>query len=308
MLDLVIIGGSIAGTTAAVYAARRKLNFVMVTTDIGGEVALAGEVENWPLVTHTTGFEMSQQMGVQLKYNDVPVDEGFSVTSIEPNGNAWTVHATSLSGETKTYETISVIIATGVKPKHLQVPGEDALYHKGVTYCTVCDGPLFRKKITTTIGGGNSALESALMMASIAERVYVVNKNDKFKGEQVLIDKLVKTPNVEIIYNAKTSRIEGDASVTGVTFTRTDGSTETIETNGVMIHIGNTPNSQFTTVEKDAVGQIIVDPQGRTNKPGIFAAGDVTNTPYKQIVIAAGMGCTSALAAIDYINRFEHSA
>lgn len=308
MFDLVIIGGSIAGTTAAVYAARRKLNFVMVTTDIGGEVALAGEVENWPLVNHTTGFEMSQQMAEQLKYNEVPVDEGFSVSSIEPNGKTWTITAKNLSGETKTYETIAVIIATGVKPKHLNVPGEEELYHHGVTYCTVCDGPLFRKKVTTTIGGGNSALESALMMASLAERVYVVNKNGKFKGEQVLIDKLTQTPNVEIIYNAKTTKIEGDAATTGVTMTLSDGTTRTVETNGVMIHIGNTPNSQFTDVEKDATGQIIIDPQCRTNKVGIFAAGDVTNTPYKQIVVAAGMGCTAALAAIEYINRFDPAA
>lgn len=308
MLDLVIIGGSIAGSTAAVYAARRKLNFKMVTGDIGGEVALSGEVENWPLINHTTGFEMAQLMGEQLKYNEVPVDEGFFVSELTQQGTTWIVKAKSLSGEERVYETLAVIIATGVKPKHLGVPGEEELYHHGVTYCTVCDGPLFKNKITTTIGGGNSALESALMMASLAKQVYVVNKNDKFKGEQVLIDKLVKTPNVEIIYNAKTSKIEGEKTVTGVSVILADGSTRTVESQGVMIHIGNTPNSQFVNVTKDAFGQILIDAQCRTNLPGIFAAGDVTNIPYKQIVVAAGMGCTAALAAIEYINRFEHTA
>lgn len=305
MFDLIIIGGSIAGTTAAVYASRRKLNFKMVTGDIGGEVALSGTVENWPTINETTGFELAQKLGEQLKFNNVPVDEGFLVSEIIPNGKTWIVKAASLSGEERTYETIAIIIASGVKPKHLGVPGEDALLHRGVTYCTVCDGPLYKNKITTTIGGGNSALESALMMATIASKVYVVNKNDKFKGEQVLIDKLTKTPNVEIIYNAKTQSIEGEKSASSVTCVLSDGTTRVIETQGVMIHIGNKPNSIFAPVEKDAFGQILVDALCRTNLPGIYAAGDVTNTPYKQIVVAAGMGCTSALAAIEYINRFE---
>ena len=133
----------------------------------------------------------------------------------------------------------------------------------------------------------------------------MVNKNDKFKGEQILIDKLVKLPNVEIIYSAKTQKIEGNEKVEGVTFTLNDGTTRTVESQGVMVHIGNTPNSQFVTVEKDPTGQIIVDDLCRTNLQGVFAAGDVTRVPYKQIVVAAGMGCTAALAAIDYINRFD---
>lgn len=305
MFDLIIIGGSIAGTTAAVYAARRKLNFKMVTGDIGGEVALSGTVENWPTVNETTGFELAQKLGEQLKFNNVPVDEGFFVSEIVPSGKTWIVKAKSLSGEDVTYETRAIILASGVKPKHLGVTGEDGLLHRGVTYCTVCDGPLYKNKITTTIGGGNSALESALMMASIASKVFVINKNDKFKGEQILIDKLTKTPNVEIIYNAKTTAIEGEGSVSGVTYTLPDGSSHTIATQGVMIHIGNNPNSGFAPVEKDKFGQILVDPLCRTNLPGIYAAGDVSNTPYKQIVVAAGMGCTAALAAIEYINRFE---
>ncbi len=305
MFDLIIVGGSIAGTTAAVYAARRKLNFKMVTGDIGGEVALSGEVENWPTVNQTTGFELAEKLGEQLKFNEVSVDEGFTVTEIVQTGKTWHIKAQSLSGESREYDALTVIIASGVKPKHLGVPGEEELDHKGVTYCTVCDGPLFKNKITTTIGGGNSALESGLMMATIAQHVYVINKNDKFKGEQILIDKLTKIPNVEIIYNAKTAKIEGGANVSGVTYSLADGSSHTIESNGVMVHIGNNPNSGFAPVAKDKFGQIIVDSMCRTNLPGLYAAGDVTDTPYKQIVVAAGMGCTAALAAIEYINRFE---
>lgn len=313
MLDLLIIGGSIAGSTAAVYAARRKLDFKLISSDLGGEVALSGEIENWPGVNHTDGFALAEQLKAQLEYNAVPVDEGFSVSNLEKIGDAasaasgWRVHAKNLSGEERAYETAAIIIATGVKPKHLGVPGEDVFYHKGVTYCTVCDGPLFKGKVTATIGGGNSALESGLMMAKIASQVYVVNKNDRFKGEQILIDKLTREPNVKILYSARTQKITGTQTVTGVTYTDAAGAEQTIAVQGVMVHIGNTPNSQFVPAEvtKDNFGQIVVDARGATNVPGLFAAGDVTATPYKQIVVAAGMGCTAALSAIEYINRLE---
>lgn len=305
MLDLLIIGGSIAGSTAAVYAARRKLNFKLVSSDLGGEVALSGEIENWPGVNHTDGFTLAEQLKSQLTYNQVPIDEGFAVQKLERWQNHWRATAVSLSGETRTYEAIAVIVATGVKPRHLNVTGESELYHHGVTYCTVCDGPLFKGKVTATIGGGNSALESGLMMAGIATRVYVINKNPTFKGEQILIDKLSKTPNVEIIYSVKTEKINGDGHVTGVTFVDAQGAQRTVEVQGVMVHIGNTPNSGFVECAKDSFGQILVDPLCKTDQTGLFAAGDVTNTPYKQIVVAAGMGCTAALAAIEYINRYE---
>lgn len=305
MFDLLIIGGSIAGTTAAVYAARRKLNFKLISSDLGGEVALSGEIENWPGISHTDGFTLAEQLKSQLAYNQVPIDEGFAVQKLERWQNHWRATAVSLSGETRTYEAVAVIVATGVKPRHLGVPSESELYHHGVTYCTVCDGPLFKGKITATIGGGNSALESGLMMAGIATHVFVINKNPAFKGEQILIDKLSKTPNVEIIYSAKTQKIEGEKHVTGVTFMDASGASRTVEVQGVMVHIGNTPNSGFMECGKDSLQQIVVDSLCKTDQPGLFAAGDVTNTPYKQIVVAAGMGCTAALAAIEYINRYE---
>lgn len=308
MFDLIIIGGSIAGTTAAVYASRRKLNFKLVSADLGGEVALSGEIENWPGVNHTDGFTLAGQLAEQLKYNSVPTEEGFTVTSLEQNGKTWRVVAKNLSGEERVYETRAVIVATGVKPKHLGVAGEDALYSKGVTYCTVCDGPLYKGKVTATIGGGNSALESGLMMAKIASKVFVVNKNAFFKGDQILIEKLSKEPNVEIIYEARTQKITGETNVTGVTYTDKNGAEQTIAVQGVMVHIGNIPNTQFVPADLalDNFKQIIVDARGATNLPGLFAAGDVAAIPYKQIVIAAGMGCNAALSAIEYINRFEN--
>lgn len=314
LLDLVIIGAAAAGCAAAVYAARRNLKFVMVAKDVGGEVALSGEVENWPGVIHTTGFELAQNFYKHAESYGVKADIGYAVTGIEKEKNYFVVRTEDYSKKEKIYHTKTVIIASGIHPRELGIPGEKEFRGKGVTYCTVCDGPLYRKKITTTIGAGNAALESALMMSELAEKVYCITKfpntpetNGGFpKGENILIDKLKKKANVEIIYGAKTSAITGTENVVSVTYANQTGEEKTIETNGVMVHIGNIPNSYFVSnVEKTSIGEIVVDHKCMTSVPGIFAAGDVTTVPYKQIVIAAGQGVTAALSAIEYVNKWH---
>lgn len=314
LLDLVIIGAAAAGCAAAVYAARRNLKFAVVAKDIGGEVALSGEVENWPGIIHTTGFELAQQFYKHMESYGIKADVGYAVTSIEKEENYFIVKTEDYSKKEKLYYTKTVIIGSGIHPRELGLPGEKELRGKGVTYCTVCDGPLYRGKITTTIGAGNAALESALMMSELATKVYCITKfpntketNGGFpKGENILIDKLKKAPNVEIIYGATTTEILGTEQVTGVSYTDNTGSAHTIETNGVMVHIGNIPNSTFVPiVDRTPLGEIIVDLKCATSVPGIFAAGDVTTVPYKQIVIAAGQGVTAALSAIAYINKWE---
>jgi alkyl hydroperoxide reductase subunit F len=313
MFDLIIIGAAAAGSSAAIYSARRKLNFKIVTDDIGGEVALSGVVNNWPGILEIQGFELAQKFNEHVKSYGVEIDQGFRVEKIVSEKNYHTVIAKSGSGEEKQYQTKTVIIATGIHPRHLGITGEEEFNRKGVTYCTVCDGPLFKNKITTTIGSGNSALESALMMAGIAKKVYLLSKftntvenNFGFpKGENILIDKIKTFENVEIIYGAVTTEITGDKNVTGVKYTDNTGTEKTFETQGIMVHIGQTPNSQFTDVEKNGMKEIKVDAKCRTNIAGIFAAGDVTDVAYKQIGISAGQGITSALAAIEYLNRWS---
>ncbi len=313
MFDLIIIGAAAAGSSAAIYGARRKLNFKIVTDDIGGEVALSGVVNNWPGILEIQGFELAQKFNEHVKSYGVEIDQGFRVEKIVSEKNYHTVIAKNASGEEKQYQTKTVIIATGIHPRHLGVAGENEFNRKGVTYCTVCDGPLFKNKITTTIGSGNSALESALMMAGIAKKVYLLSKftntpenNFGFpKGENILIDKIKTLPNVEIIYGAVTTEIVGEKNVTGVKYTEANGLEKNIETQGVMIHIGQIPNSQFAEVEKNGMKEIKVDAKCHTNIPGIFAAGDVTDVAYKQIGISAGQGITAALAAIEYINRWS---
>ncbi len=311
LLDLVIIGAAAAGCAAAVYAARRNLNFIVVAKDIGGEVALSGEVENWPGIIHTNGYELAQNFYKHAKSYDVQFDEGFEVTEIKQETNIHIVKIKNASEETKLYRTKSVIVASGIHPRRLSILGEDKLDHKGVTYCTVCDGPLFKEKITATIGAGNAALESALMMGGIAKKVYLVtkypeNKHSGFpKGEDILIEKIKELKNIEIIYSANTTEILGTDKVEGLKYEQ-DSESKQIDVQGVMIHIGMIPNSKFVVcTEKNPPGEIIVDAKCTTSCTGVFAAGDVTNIAYKQIGIATGQGITAALSAIDYINRWK---
>jgi alkyl hydroperoxide reductase subunit F len=313
MLDLIIIGAAAAGSTAAIYSARRNLNFKVITLDTGGEVALSGEVGNWPGITSIQGFELAQKFTEHVKSYGVTIDEGWKVENISPVKKHFSITATNGAGQTQTFEAKAIIIATGIHPRHLNIAGEKELYQKGITYCTVCDGPLYRNKTTVTVGSGNSALESALMMAGIAKKVYLLSKfantpeqNGGFpKGENILIEKVKALPTIEIIYEAETVEIKGESKVTGLAYKDTSGGTHELAVDGVMVHIGQIPNSQFADgIEKNKVGEIMVDEKCRTNVSGIFAAGDVTDVAYKQIGIAAGQGIIAALAAIEYINRW----
>lgn len=310
MLDLLIIGASAAGCSAGIYAARRNLNFKIVTDNIGGEVALSGQVENWPGIQKIQGFELAKQFADHVKSYGVTIDEGWRVADVKKEDGHFVVTAKNAKNEETTYATKAVIIATGIHPRRLGVPGEDALDHRGVTYCTVCDGPLFKNKTTATIGGGNSALESAIMMAGIAQKVFVItlapNTAEKKwgfpNGEDMLVEKVKNLPNVEIIHGANVFAITGENKVTGLKY-RDDRGEHDLSVDGIMVHVGTAPNSQFLDVEKDEFGQIIIDQKCATSVPGLFAAGDVTNIPFKQIGIAAGQGIVAALAAIEYVNR-----
>lgn len=306
MLDLIILGGSAAGVTAAIYAARRKLNLKLITPEIGGEIATTGEIENYPGFAKITGFELTQKFQEQLKHNQVTIDFGFTARKIEKEQTGFKILAKNPAGEERSYQAKAVIIATGVRPRHLDAPGEKEFTHRGVTYCAVCDAPLFKNKTVAVIGGGNSALGSALMLSEIAAKVYLLNADPVFKGESVLIEKVEKNPKIEIFSSAATQEILGDKTVTGLKFRNKNNKSETLEVKGVFIHVGWTPNAEFIDwVKKNKKGEIVTDRAGATDVPGIFAAGDVTDTPYKQIVIAAGMGASAALSAVDFLNRKE---
>jgi len=304
---LIIIGGSAAATSAGIYAARRNLNFKIISKDFGGEVATSGEIGNWPGINQTDGIALANQFKEHLKFYKVDMEEGIEVEKITKQDDG-TFRIMVGTGE---YAAKAVIIATGVHPRELNVSGEKELRNKGVSYCSVCDMPLFKDKIVATIGGGNSVLESGIMGADIAAKVYVINKNPAFKGDQVLIDNLMAKKNVEVIYNAQTTGILGNGFVSGLKYKLNPpgggGEEKEINVEGVFIHIGMVPNSRLVSdeVEKNSFGEIVVSKNCETGIPGLFAAGDVTDVPFKQIVIAAGQGCCALLQAVNYLNRLK---
>lgn len=323
MLDLLIIGGSAAATAAGIYAVRRNLNFKMVSKDFGGEVATSGEIGNWPGITETDGLELTRKFKEHLEYYGIKPETGVWVEKVRRYDDGSFCVATKQKKEPKTGEKIhesengtpmcdyrarTVLVATGVHPRTLDIPGEKEFRKKGVTYCTTCEGPLFKDKITATIGGGNSALESTLMMTKIAKKHYLITENPELEGDGILIEKVKNLKNVEIIYSAWTTEVFGDNFVRGLRYKdRNSGKETQLDVEGIMIHIGMIPNSGMVPeeVKKNEYGEIAVNIKGETNVPGLYAAGDVTNIPFKQIVIAAGQGAAAALAAVEYLNRLE---
>jgi len=323
MLDLLIIGGSAAATAAGIYGIRRGLNLKIITKDFGGEVATSGEIGNWPGDGMTDGIALADKFKKHLEHYEVDIEEGIEVEKITKQEDGTFCISTKkgsgigMAGEKMpdgregalecNYMAKAVIVATGVHPRELGVSGEKEFRNKGVSYCSTCDMPLFGGKIVIVIGGGNSALESALMGVDIAKKVYVINKNATFKGDDVLIQKLTSQPKdkVEILYEAKTKEIVGEKFVTGVKYADKEGKEHEIKTDGVLIHIGMIPNSNIVSenVEKNQFGEIKVNTRCETNIPGLYAAGDVSDVPFKQIVIAAGQGCTATLSAVQYLDQ-----
>ncbi len=311
MYDLIIVGASAAGCAASIYAARRNLNFKIISKDIGGEVLTSGEIENYLGFSHTNGVELVSKFKEHLKSYRIKVDER-TVKELKIKNYELQIKRKHtfivITKDMEEFETKSIILSTGAHPKRLNVKGEQEFYGKGITYCTVCDGPLFKNKITATIGGGNSGLESALMMEGIASKVYLLEFGDKLKGDDTLIKKVKKSDKIEIITNAKTTEIKGDTMVNSLKYEdiKTRESRE-ISVQGIMIHIGLIPNSEFAPkeVKKNEFNEILVDCNAKTNIAGFFAAGDVTAIPYKQIGIASGQGITAALSVVEYLNKFK---
>lgn len=302
--DSIIIGASAAGISSAIYLKRQGLDFLVITKDIGGEMALSGIVENYPGFVKTTGVELTQAFENHLKsYEITPIFD--EVVSLRKENNIFIVKTVN-SDE---YYSKTVIVASGAKPKKLNVPGEEKFYNKGISYCSVCDLPLFKNKIVAIIGGGNSALESGIMANNICQKAYIINKNPKFKGDKILIEEIKKKEKVEIIYNALTQEIYGNQFVEGIKYLDLNtNEIKDLKVDGVFIHIGLKPNSEFIPDDwsiKNNYGEIIVDKFCQTSIPGFFAAGDVTDFPHKQIGVAVGQGIAAGLGVINYLNKLK---
>ena len=301
MYETVIIGAGIAGCTAAIYAARKKMNFLFISKIFGGQFFEACEVLNYPGIVKTTGIDFSNVLKRQLEFNNVELTEGLEVKSIEKIKNGFKILTNKEEFTAKT-----VIIATGSHPKRLNVKGEAEFLHKGLTYCAVCDGPFFSGMDIAIIGGGSSALEAVDFTKNIAKKIYVINKNKEFEAHEYLIEKTKALDNVEIISEADTIEVFGDKFVQGLKFVK-NGEVNTLSVRGIIVEIGRSPNTDFVKdfVELDERNHIKIDSQCRTSVPGVFAAGDCASGQEFQLVIAAGQGCLALLKAVRYLTRLR---
>lgn len=296
MYDIIIIGGGPAGLTAALYACRaNKKVLVIEKGGFGGQITYSPKVENIPGFAEVTGNEFAEKLVEQVLGQDAEV-ECAEVLSIK-NGKIKTV--VTDSGE---YEAKSIIIATGAKHRLLGLDNEQNLIGEGISFCAVCDGAFYENKTVAVIGGGNSALQEAILLSDLAKKVYVVQNLDFFTGEQKLVDKLTLKENVEIILGNTVEKLLGDNELKGIIIKNTNGDTKTLELDGMFVAIGLVPQNDVfkELVALDQRGYIIADEDCKTNADGIFVAGDCRTKTIRQVITAAGDGAVAALAACDY--------
>ncbi len=301
MYDVLIIGAGPAGMTAAVYAARKKLKALLISTDVGGQTNWTNDIENYMGYQLIEGPELIEKFESQVRQFPIDVKTEEEVTSVTRINGGFEIH--TARGES--YQGKTAIIASGKRPRPLNVPGEERLRGHGVTYCSTCDGPLFEGMKVAVIGGGNSALEAVLDMVSISEHVYMVSLTP-LTGDRLLIERVKESPNVTIFTEHATQEVLGDPSVSAIRIRDLKtGGEETLEVRGVFVEIGLMPNSDLAKglLNLNKSGEIEVGCAGETSIPGLFAAGDVTNVPEKQIVVAAGEGAKAALQAHRYLIR-----
>jgi alkyl hydroperoxide reductase subunit F len=304
--DVLIIGGGPAGAAAAVYAARKGIRTGVAAERFGGQVNDTLAIENYISVLETDGPKFAAALEAHARAYDVDIMNLQRAESIIPATQAGGLIEVKLANG-GSLKSKTVILSTGARWRNVNVPGEAEYKNKGVAYCPHCDGPLFKGKDVAVIGGGNSGIEAAIDLAGVVSHVTVVEFADQLKADAVLVNKLKSLPNVVVHTNAQTTEITGaDGKVNGLKYKdRATGEEHLVKLEGVFVQIGLVPNTEWLkgTVELSKFGEIMVDAKGHTNVPGVFAAGDCTTVPYKQIVIAAGDGAKAALSAFDHLIR-----
>jgi alkyl hydroperoxide reductase subunit F len=300
--DVLVVGGGPAGAAAAIYAARKGIRTGVVAERFGGQVLDTMAIENYISVLETEGPKFGVALEQHVKAYEVDIMNLQRATKLVPGKSIQVELASGATLKAK-----SVILSTGARWRHMNVPGEDEYRNRGVAYCPHCDGPLFKGKRVAVIGGGNSGVEAAIDLAGIVGHVTLIEFGDALRADDVLQRKLRSLANVDIVTSAQTTEVHGDGKrVTSLSYKdRRDDSMHQVELEGVFVQIGLVPNTEWLqgTVELAERGEIAVDARGQTSVPGVFAAGDATTVPYKQIIIAAGDGAKAALGAFDYLIR-----
>jgi alkyl hydroperoxide reductase subunit F len=304
--DVLIVGGGPAGAAAAVYAARKGIRVGVAAERFGGQTNDTMAIENYISVLETDGPKFALALEAQVRHYDVDIMNLQKAERIVPAATPGGLVAVHMENG-GVLQARSVIVSTGARWRNVNVPGEAQYKNKGVAYCPHCDGPLFKGKNVAVIGGGNSGIEAAIDLAGLVQHVTVIEFADALKADAVLVNKLKSLNNVTIHVNAQTTEITGDGSkVNGISYKdRVSGEIHHVGLEGVFVQIGLVPNTEFLkgTLELSKFGEIVIDAKCHTSVPGVFAAGDVTTVPFKQIVIAAGEGSKAALSAFDYLIR-----
>jgi alkyl hydroperoxide reductase subunit F len=300
IVDVLIVGAGPAGMTAAVYCARKKLATAIVTRDLGGQVAWTLGIENYMGYQYITGRELAAKFEEQVRQFPVPIVMD-DVINVKRDGDLFVV----VTAGDRTFQAKTVIIASGKKPKELGVPNERRLIGRGLSYCATCDGPLFSKKDVAVAGGANSAVQAAIEMAQVANKVYIVSRSP-WRADAIVAEKAEQVRNLEKRVGYDILDILGENRVEGLRIRdKATGSEETLQVQGVFVEVGLSPNTAFAKdlLDLNDLGEIIVDCKCNTKAPGLFAAGDVTMVHEKQIVVAAGEGAKAALSAHEYLLR-----
>jgi alkyl hydroperoxide reductase subunit F len=304
--DVLVVGGGPAGSAAAIYAARKGIRTGVAAERFGGQVLDTLAIENFISVQYTEGPKLGVALEQHVREYDVDVMNLQRAAKLVPAKQPGGLIEIRLDSGAS-LQAKSVVLSTGARWRQMGVPGEDQYRNKGVAYCPHCDGPLFKGKRVAVVGGGNSGVEAAIDLAGIVEHVTLLEFDAKLRADEVLQRKLRSLPNVDVLVGAQTTEVLGDGQkVTGLVYKdRNGGESHAVELAGVFVQIGLLPNTEWLkgAIELSPRGEIVIDDRGATSLPGVFAAGDATTVPYKQIVIAMGAGCTAALSAFDHLIR-----
>lgn len=298
--DLIIVGGGCTGYPAAVYASRFNLKTLVIARELGGLITTTHLVENYPGFISLSGQELADKLKAHVEANNVPIENDI-VTEIKKEGDYFIVKTDILEKE---YKTKTVILATGTKHKHLDAPGENEFNGRGVSYCATCDSPLFKNKVVGIVGGSDSAAKEAMVLSQNCSKVYMFVRSH-IKAEPINADRIRKISNIEIIEGIQIKEILGSKSVEKVKLSREHNGALEIELQGLFIAVGMLPQNELAKqlgVKLNQGGEIIIDRLSRTNVPGIFSGGDVTDMPWKQGVLGSAEGSTAAYSAFEYIN------